>query len=124
MLGVFTGCCVGRSFGVCGVCTGCCVGRSVGTGTTTLGGGLGTFEAIFSTLGSLGAMGCLVARFKICASLMYAFVVSDPYHNFGIVLVGSCKTARISAGGCSNPRFFMNLYACYVFSRMYNHFST
>ena len=27
-------------------------------------------------------------------------------------------------GGCTNSRFFMNLYARYVLSRMYNHFST
>ena len=75
-------------------------GVAVELGGTTLGGMVRFCLVIFSTIGSLGEMGWLVARFRIWASWIYAFVVCELYWRDGILFCGSCKIARISAAAC------------------------
>ena len=77
-----------------------CNGLVVGLCISTLGGGIGTGAMIFPTLGSLVAMGCFAARFNICATWMYVFVVGEPYCNDGILFFGSCKINRMSVAAC------------------------
>ena len=68
----------------------------VGNCFTTLGSGALGFS------GSCGwtFAGLTVARFKICAKWMYAFVVGEPYVRVGMVCFGAFNMFRISVAAC------------------------
>ena len=66
-----------------------------GDGTCAVGDN-GSCMAEGATLGGSARTGLSVARFKICASWMYALAVFDPYCSDGMLRLGSCKMARMS----------------------------
>ena len=66
-----------------------------GDGTCAVGDN-GSCMVEGATLDGSARTGLSVARFKICASWMYALVVFDPYCSDGMLRLGSCRMARMS----------------------------
>ncbi len=72
-----------------------------GVVSTTLGDSTrGILDGAVDTLGSLEGAGYSVARFKICASCIYALVTLDPYSSEGILFFGSLKMTSKSEAVC------------------------